>query len=485
MCQLIIIFGFWHLYRGKSFLITNRLSYEILERGGCMGISTKGFGPYDIRGIYPDDVNEELAYRVGRVYPGLFDVRNVVVGHDIRLSGPSLREALIRGLLESGCHVLDIGQCGTEMIYYATMHLKLDGGIMVTASHNPKEYNGMKFVRKEARPISSDNGLEDIKRAVAEGNFEPKKPDGSVEKRDILGEYVQYILSYVDIKGLKPYKVVANTGNGAAGPIINEMEKYLPFEIVKVFNEPDGNFPNGVPNPLLQDNREATIRAVRESGADVGVAWDGDFDRCFMFDENGSFIEGYYMVGFLAAAFLKKNKGARIVYDPRVTWNTIEITEKLGGIPVICKSGHAFIKDKMRHEDAVYGGEMSAHHYFRDFSYCDSGMIPWLLVLELMSQTDGKTLSALMKDRQERYPASGELNSRVKDVRAVMERVEAAYGPLGKVTKIDGLSVELEKWRFNLRMSSTEPFVRLNVESKHDRKLMEEKTEELLRLIRE
>lgn len=450
-----------------------------------MAISTKGFGPYDIRGIYPEDVNEELAYRVGRVYPKLFDVKNVVVGHDVRLSSESLKEALIKGLLEAGCHVLDIGQCGTEMVYYATMQMKLDGGVMVTASHNPKEYNGMKFVKKEARPISRDNGLNDIEKAVSEGDFSPLPVTGSVEKRDILGEYVQYILSYVDVKKLKPFKIVANTGNGAAGPIIEEMEKYLPFDIVKVHIEPDGNFPNGVPNPLLQDNREATINAVRESGADAGVAWDGDFDRCFMFDENGNFIEGYYMVGFLAAAFLKKNKGARIVYDPRVTWNTIEITEKLGGTPVICKSGHAFIKDKMRQEDAVYGGEMSAHHYFRDFSYCDSGMIPWLLVLELMSQTEGKALSELMRDRQERYPASGELNSRVKDVNAVMERVEAVYGPLGKVTKIDGLSVEMENWRFNLRMSSTEPFVRLNVESRQDRKLMEEKTEELLRLIRE
>ena len=449
-----------------------------------MAISTKGFGPYDIRGIYPDDVNEELAYRVGRVFPGLFHAKRVVVGRDVRLSGPSLQDALMRGLAESGCHVLDIGQCGTEMIYYATSHLEMDGGIMVTASHNPKQYNGMKFVKREARPISSDNGLKEIERAVAEGDFSQAPATGKVEKIDILEDYVKYILSYVDTGKLKPYKVVANAGNGAAGPVVHAMAQHLPFEIIEVHSEPDGSFPNGVPNPLLQDNREATIQAVRESGADVGIAWDGDFDRCFLFDENGGFIEGYYMVGFLAAAFLKKHKGAKIVHDPRVVWNTIEIVEELGGTPVLCKSGHAFIKDKMREVDAVYGGEMSAHHYFRDFSYCDSGMIPWLLVLELMSQSGGKTLSELMRDRQARYPASGELNSKVADAGAVMRRVEEIYGAKGEVLKVDGLSVAFPDWRFNLRMSSTEPFVRLNVESRQNRQLMEEKTKELLAVIR-
>ena len=450
-----------------------------------MGISTKGFSPFDIRGIYPTEVNEELAYRVGRVFPELFHVKHIAVGRDIRLSSPSIQKELIRGLLESGCHIYDIGQCGTEMIYYTTIRKKLDGGIMVTASHNPKEYNGMKFVRSEARPVSVDTGLKDIERAVTAGDFPRKEPTGHVEQIDIMEEYIQYILSYIDLDQLKPYKIVANAGNGAAGPVINALEKHLPFEIIKVFNEPDGNFPNGVPNPLRQDNREATVHAVRDSGADAGIAWDGDFDRCFLFDETGGFIEGYYMVGLLAAAFLKKNPGARIVYDPRAIWNTIEIVEKYGGVPVLCKSGHAFIKDKMREVDAVYGGEMSSHHYFRDFSYCDSGMISWLLILELMSQTDGKTLSELVRGCQARYPASGELSSVVKDAKAVMDRVEAIYGPKGKVSKIDGLSVEFEDWRFNLRMSSTEPFVRLNVESRQNRKLMEEKAEELLKVIRE
>ncbi len=449
-----------------------------------MKISNKGFGAYDIRGIYPEDVNEELAYRIGRSFPGLFAAKKVAVGHDIRLSGPSIRDALVKGLTESGCDVVDIGECGTEMIYFTTAHLKLDGGIMITASHNPKEYNGMKFVRKESRPISSDTGLKELEKAVMEGEFTETAATGKVEKIDILEDYVEHILSYVDVKKLKPFKVVANTGNGAAGPIINALEKHLPFDIVKVNNIPDGNFPNGVPNPILQENRASTAKVVRETGADVGVAWDGDFDRCFLFDENGGFIEGYYMVGFLAQAFLKKNPGAKVIYDPRLIWNTIEIADELGGEAVMCKSGHAFIKDKMRQVNAIYGGEMSAHHYFRDFSYCDSGMIPWLLVLELLSQADGKSLSDLMKERMERYPISGEINSKVADAQEVLDRIEKDYGAKGKVTKVDGLSVEFDNWRFNLRKSNTEPVIRLNVETRQDEKLCQEKTAELLAEIR-
>ena len=387
-------------------------------------------------------------------------------------------------MTESGCDVVDIGECGTEMIYFTTAHLKLDGGIMITASHNPKEYNGMKFVRKESRPISSDTGLKELEKAVMEGEFTETAATGKVEKIDILEDYVEHILSYVDVKKLKPFKVVANTGNGAAGPIINALEKHLPFDIVKVNNIPDGNFPNGVPNPILQENRESTAKVVRETGADVGVAWDGDFDRCFLFDENGGFIEGYYMVGFLAQAFLKKNPGAKVIYDPRLIWNTIEIADELGGEAVMCKSGHAFIKDKMRQVNAIYGGEMSAHHYFRDFSYCDSGMIPWLLVLELLSQADGKSLSDLMKERMERYPISGEINSKVADAQEVLDRIEKDYGAKGKVTKVDGLSVEFDNWRFNLRKSNTEPVIRLNVETRQDEKLCQEKTAELLAEIR-
>jgi phosphomannomutase len=343
----------------------------------------------------------------------------------------------------------------------------------------------MKFVRQEARPISGDTGLRELEKQVADGELPAKaKQAGRIEKLDIVEDYVKHILSYVDVAKLKPLKVVVNAGNGAAGPILDVMEKYLPFELVKVHHTPDGNFPNGVPNPLLIENRESTANAVRESGADAGIAWDGDFDRCFLFDEQGDFIEGYYMVGFLAKAFLQKNPGEKIIYDPRLTWNTEELVKENGGIPVMSKSGHAFIKEKMREENAVYGGEMSAHHYFRDFSYCDSGMIPWLLVLELLSDTD-KTLSELMKERMDCYPCSGEINSKVKDADEVLKRIEEEYGPKGRITKMDGLSVEFEDWRFNLRKSNTEPVIRLNVETYKEKKLLLTKTEELLKKIRE
>ena len=449
-----------------------------------MVLSSKGFGAYDIRGVYPEEVNEEMAYRVGRSFVKLFDAEKVAVGHDIRLSGPSISKALIDGLTDAGCDVVDIGQCGTEMIYFATAHLKLDGGIMITASHNPKEYNGMKLVRREARPVSSDTGLKDIERLVMEDSFkvaETKK--GKVENVDILDDYIDHLLSYIDADKLSKLKVVANTGNGAGGPIVEALAKRLPIEVITVHPEPDGNFPNGVPNPILPENRDATADVVKKEHADIGVAWDGDFDRCFLFDEKGGFIEGYYMVGFLAQAFLKKNPGAKIIYDPRLTWNTIEITEAMGGTPVMCKSGHAFIKDRMRRENAVYGGEMSAHHYFRDFSYCDSGMLVWLIVMQLLSEAK-KPLSELMQERMAKFPCSGEINSHVEDAPAILKRLEAEYGPKGEVNHVDGLSVEFDNWRFNLRMSNTEPVIRLNVETRGDAKLLEEKTEELLKKIR-
>lgn len=450
-----------------------------------MELSRKGFGAYDIRGIYPKDVNEELAYRMGFAFVKRFKARRVAVGNDIRLSGPSLKAALSKGLCDAGCDVIDIGQCGTEMIYFATFHLKTDGGIMITASHNPKEYNGMKLVLAEARPVSKDTGLKDLEDRVMTGDFSQKAEElGKIISYDITEEYVAHILSYVDADTLRGIKVVANTGNGAGAPIINAMEKLLPCEMIKVNNTPDGSFPNGVPNPLLPENREATAEAVKATGADIGVAWDGDFDRCFLFDENGKFIEGYYMVGFLAQAFLAKNPGAKIIYDPRLTWNTIDLVQANGGVPVLCKGGHAFIKEKMRRENAIYGGEMSAHHYFSSFAYCDSGMIPWLLVLELMAKS-GKKLSELMRERMAMYPCSGEINSTVADAKAVLAKLEAEYGPQGKVDKTDGLSVDMGQWRFNLRMSNTEPVIRLNVESRGDVMLMEEKTKELLGKIRE
>ena len=452
-----------------------------------MQIKRNAFKAYDIRGKVPEEINEEMAYRIGRAFVELSNAKKVAVGHDIRLSGPSLRHALVRGLTEAGCDVVDIGLCGTEQIYFATAHLKLDGGIMITASHNPQDYNGMKLVRSEARPISGDSGLKEIEEKVVTGDFSPVAnavQPGTVTYIDVMDAYVQHLTTYIDKTVLKPLKVVVNAGNGAAGAVLDALEKQLPFTFIKVNHTPDGTFPNGVPNPLLIENREATAQVVRENGADAGIAWDGDFDRCFLFDEQGDFIEGYYLVGFLAEAFLRRQPGAKIIYDPRLTWNTIELVEQAGGIPVLSKSGHAFIKERMRKEDAVYGGEMSAHHYFKDFSYCDSGMIPWLLVLEIICR-EGRPLSGLMQDRVARYPVSGEINSTVDDAKAVLQRLEAQYTPGAlAIDKVDGLSIEYENWRFNLRMSNTEPVIRLNVESRGDAGLMAEKTQELLALIR-
>lgn len=445
-----------------------------------MEIKQTAFKAYDIRGKVPDELNEELAYRVGRAYVEIFKAGKVVVGRDIRLTGPAIREALVKGLTEAGCDVVDIGICGTEMIYFATAHLKLDGGIMITASHNPQDYNGMKLVREGARPVSGDSGLKEVEKLAVSGNFAPVSTSaGKVTQIDIMDEYISHLLTYVDSANLKPLKVVVNAGNGCAGPVIDALEKHLPFEFIKVNHQPDGTFPNGVPNPILNENREATAEVVRKSGADAGIAWDGDFDRCFFFDENGEFIEGYYIVGFLAQAFLRKYPGAKIIHDPRLTWNTIELVEKAGGIPVQCKSGHAFIKERMRLEDAVYGGEMSAHHYFRDFSYCDSGMIPWLLLLEIMCR-EGKPLSVLLKERMKCYPVSGEINSTVKDAKVVMARIEERFAHGAKVDRTDGLSVEFDDWRFNVRSSNTEPVLRLNVETRCDEKLLKDKTQALL-----
>ncbi|SCM83637.1 phosphomannomutase [uncultured Sporomusa sp.] len=451
-----------------------------------MEIKRDAFKAYDIRGKVPEELNEEMAYRIGRAFVDIFKAKKVVVGNDIRLSGPAFKSAVIKGLTEVGCDVVDIGMCGTEQIYFATAHLKLDGGIMITASHNPKDYNGMKLVRSESRPISSDSGLKEIEEQVVTGEFAPVRDitPGTVTHVNIMRDYVAHLLTYVDRTALAPLKVVVNAGNGAAGAVIDALESELPFTFIKVNHNPDGSFPNGVPNPLLLENREATAQVVREHGADIGIAWDGDFDRCFLFDEKGEFIEGYYLVGFLAQAFLRRYAGAKIIYDPRLTWNTIELVEQAGGVPVLSKSGHAFIKERMRKEDAVYGGEMSAHHYFKEFSYCDSGMIPWLLVLEILCR-EGKPLSELMRERVACYPVSGEINSTVADAKAVIQKLEEKYAPGAlKLDRVDGLSIEYENWRFNVRMSNTEPVLRLNVESRCDVRLMEEKTAELLALIR-
>ncbi len=450
-----------------------------------MMVTNKGFKAYDVRGVYPTEVNEELAYRVGRIFSAMFAAETVVVGHDIRLSGRAIVDALTEGLRHGGTKVIDIGQCGTEMIYFATAHLEADGGIMVTASHNPKEYNGMKLVRKGARPISGDTGLKEIGEMAVASNFVHAqvagKTLGELEKVDIVPAYIEHLLTYVDKSALKPMKIVANPGNGGAGPIMNELAKHLPFEFVSIFDEPDGSFPNGVPNPILMPNREATAKVVRETGADLGIAWDGDFDRCFLFDENAEFIEGYYIVGLLAEVFLLKEPGAKIMYDPRLTWNTEAILERDGGVPVRCKSGHAFMKECMRQNEVLYGGEMSAHHYFRDFSYCDSGMIPWLLVAELMCRS-GKKLSELVGARVDMFPCSGEINRKVEDSPAILKALEEKYAD-GEQDKMDGLSVAYADWRFNVRTSNTEPVMRLNVETKGDKELLVAKTAEILEII--
>lgn len=443
------------------------------------------FKAYDIRGRVPDELNEDIAFRIGRAYAAFLRPRAVVVGRDIRLTGPALSAALGRGLTSAGVDVLDIGLCGTEQVYFATFDLEADGGIMVTASHNPADYNGMKLVRKGARPISGDSGLREIQ-ALAEAPETMRDKSvtpGMVRRVDISERYITHLLRYVDTARLKPFTVVCNAGNGCAGPVIDMLERHLPFRFRKLCFQPDGRFPNGVPNPLLPENRAVTAEAVRREGADLGIAWDGDCDRCFFFDEKGVFVEGYYIVGLLAKHMLSRHPGARIIHDPRLTWNTVEIVTEAGGTPVKSKTGHAFIKERMRAEDAVYGGEMSAHHYFRDFAYCDSGMIPWLLVLQLMSDT-GHRLSELVEERKQRYPISGEINRVVTAPAAVMARVRAYYeaGAL-RVDETDGIGLEFAEWRFNLRMSNTEPVLRLNVESRGDAGLLREKTAEVLNLV--
>ena len=439
------------------------------------------FGAYDIRGIYPEQVNEKLAYNIGRSFPALIKGKRIALGRDVRLSGNSLQKALTKGLLEAGAHVIDLGMVGTELIYFAVPHLDLDGGIMITASHNPKEYNGMKFVGRNSEPLS---GLlfKSLEQQVREECLPPRKEGGSFHKTDIIDAYVDTMLSYIDLCALKPYSIVANAGNGAAGTVLSVMEKKLPFKLVKIGFTPDGNFPYGVPNPLLSENQAVTAKAVKKYNADFGVAWDGDFDRCFIYDEQGRFVDSCYMIGFLAQAFLIKEVGAGIVYDSRAVLNIEDVITSGRGRPIVCKGGHVFFKQKMRETGAIYGGEMSAHHYFRDFHYCDSGMIPWLMLAELLSMST-KKLSQLLDERIARFAVSGERNLFVKDAVAVLDQVESIYKERASISKIDGLSVDLGKWRFNLRASNTEPVLRLNVESYCGHQICIKKTEEIISLI--
>jgi phosphomannomutase len=443
----------------------------------------EGFKAYDIRGKVPGELNTDLAYKIGRAYSTLINAKKVVVGNDIRESSNEISEALIRGFNDSGTDVINIGLCGTEMVYYSTPHFDADGGIMITASHNPPEYNGMKFVKRDSVPVGYDSGLNKVEQMIIEneiGKISDKK--GSAKKENVMNDFIDHLSKFYNPVKINPLKVVVNAGNGCIGPALEAIENKLPIKMVKVFFEPDSKFPNGVPNPLLPENRKSTIEAVIKSEADLGVAWDGDYDRCFFFDEQGNFIDGYYIVGLLAKSILKNNPGEKIVHDPRLIWNTYDVVKKAGGEPVVSKSGHAYIKQKMREVNAIYGGEMSAHHYFRENSYSDSGMIPFLLVLQLVSE-EQKKLSELVGEMIKNYPCSGEINSTIDNPVVKIKEIEKKYSD-GKIDELDGLSVEYNDWRFNLRMSNTEPIIRLNIESRNSEKLIKKKTKELLKLIR-
>lgn len=441
------------------------------------------FKAYDIRGKVPSELNTDLAYKIGRAIATYLNANSIVIGRDVRKSSPELSEALAKGITDAGCNVIDLGLCGTEMIYFGTPFLNADGGVMITASHNPPEYNGLKFVKKGSVPMGYDSDLNIIEKMVLSNDLgKIAEVKGKVIQKDIMQDFIESLKKFYKPENIKPFKVVVNAGNGCVGPALDQLEKNLPIKMIKVFHEPDSNFPNGVPNPLLPENRESTIKVIKENNADLGVAWDGDYDRCFFFDEKGNFIEGYYIVGLLAKSILKQNPNEKIVHDPRLTWNTIEVVKKAGGEAVVSKSGHAYIKQKMREVNAIYGGEMSAHHYFRDNFYSDSGLIPFLLILQLTSEED-KPFSQLVEEMVNSYPCSGEINSTISDSQKKLIQIKEKYSD-GIINELDGVIIEYPNWRFNVRLSNTEPLIRLNVESRGDKKLMEEKTEELLNFIR-
>lgn len=448
------------------------------------------FKAYDIRGKLGTELNEEIAYKVGRAYGQIYQPKTVVIGCDVRLTSEDLKQATIRGLNDAGVDVLDLGMTGTEEVYFAAFHLDVQGGIEITASHNPMDYNGMKLVRENARPISADTGLKEIQSLAESEQFIEVEKKGSTQKYNILPEFIEHLLTYIDPSKIRPLKLVMNAGNGAAGHVVDAIEEKfkalnIPVEFIKIHNHPDGTFPNGIPNPILVENRDSTRNAVLIHHADMGIAWDGDFDRCFLFDEKGQFIEGYYIVGLLAQAFLLKQAGEKIVHDPRLVWNTLDIIEQYQGIAVQSKSGHAFIKDVMREHNAAYGGEMSAHHYFRDFAYCDSGMIPWLLAILVVSETQ-QSLSSLVEGMIERFPCSGEINFKVEDTQKTIQKIFDHFADLNPaIDQTDGVSLDFGAWRLNVRASNTEPLLRLNIESRSDKnpKPMQDYVDELTQLI--
>lgn len=447
------------------------------------------FKAYDIRGRLGDELNEEIAYRIGRAFAQVLGARRVVLGRDVRPTSEALAGAVARGLMEAGVEVLDLGLSGTEETYFAVTHLEADGGICVTASHNPMDYNGMKMVQRGSAPIGNADGMAAIKALAESGAFAAGVAGGKVtDASGTRAAYVARLMEFVDVGALKPMKVLVNAGHGAAGPTFDALADALtqagaPIEFVRVYHAPDGSFPAGIPNPLLDENQPLTADPVRANGADMGVAWDGDFDRCFFFDHEGGFVPGEYVVSLLAEAFLVKEPGQKIVHDPRVIWATQEIVADMGGQAIQSKCGHSFIKQVMRDTGAVYGGEMSAHHYFRDFMACDSGMIPMLLMIELVCRK-GQSLKDLLAERRAAYPSSGEVNFRVADQQAVIAAIEGEYGPKAQARdETDGLSLSFGEWRFNLRASNTEPLLRLNIEARGKPGLVAEKLAELTALI--
>ncbi|KFB10718.1 phosphomannomutase/phosphoglucomutase [Nitratireductor basaltis] len=445
------------------------------------------FKAYDVRGQIPSQINVPFAYRFAQAVKASLDPQRVVVGHDMRVDSPALAQALMQGLMDSGVDVLPVGRCGTEEVYFHTAHSGADAGLMVTASHNPPDYNGIKMVLKGAAAATPENAFNAIEKLVRSDDALPQVTDhadrGAFHDHCNREDYIARLLQEVTSRQLKPLKIVTHAGNGCAGPIIDLLERHLPFTFIKVDHEPDPKLPNGVPNPLLPEKRQKASQAVLDHGADLGIAWDGDFDRCFLYDHKGRFVEGYYLVGMIAKHMLEKEPGSTILYDPRLTWNTIDIVESNGGVAKPCRTGHAYFKQMMREENAIYGGEMSAHHYFRDFSYCDSGMLAWLDVVSELSAS-GARLADVLEERIAAYPCSGELNFTVDDAKAVQERVAEHFQSANpEVESIDGLGMVFDDWRFNLRASNTEPLLRLNVETRGDKALLEKKVEELRGLI--
>jgi phosphomannomutase len=448
-------------------------------------LDPKVFKAYDARGIYPTELDEDGAYRIGRAFAEQFEPRKIAVGHDMRVSSPAMAEALIRGAAEAGTDVLDLGMVGTEMVYFAVGELDLDGGAAVTASHNPKEYTGMKIVRRGALPVGGESGLLEIRdRAVSlSSDMSPGLTPGHVHQHDIWQQYVDRVLSFVDVEAIRPLKLVIDAANGMAGAMLPPVLERLPqIDTVRCFFEPDGTFPNHEPNPLLPENREFIVAKTLEEHADFGVAFDGDADRCFFVDDAGEFVAGDFATALFAEAVLEKEPGAKIIYDVRASWAVPETIERAGGVPLINRVGHAFIKHRMREEDAAFGGEVSGHYYFRDFSQADSGVIPFLLMLELISKK-GQQLSEILRPFRERYFITGELNTPVADIALKLQELKELFGPQGRVSHLDGVSVDADDWHMNVRPSNTEPLLRLNLEARSP-ELMESKRDEVLDVIR-